>query len=57
MTKKFAKFIAWLIWITILYLLSTYINLNFNPLEWGDYTRIISGILFTVITIFYIIAE
>lgn len=57
MTKKFIKFTAWLIYTVIIYLLFTFINLNFNPLEWGDYTRIVSGILFTVITIFYIIAE
>ena len=57
MTKKSIKFTAWLIYTVIIYLLFTFINLNFNPLEWGDYTRIISGILLTVITIFYIIAE
>lgn len=53
MKNNINKFIAYLIWITISYLILSFCNLELNPLNWNTISRFLfaTWILFT--SIFY----
>lgn len=48
------RLLAWLFWVILLYLVSSFINLDFNPQNWGTTTRICSSIVFIFISLCYL---
>lgn len=41
-----SKLIFWFIMLSLIYLFAAFINLAFNPVDWGGFTRVVVSVLF-----------